>query len=885
MKTFYKIFLIILITIQVYSQSGNVIVQLRQPPAYKFALEDMWKVTLNNSSKSIYNVYLYGTVSRTGAGEIVQGTTSKFQLPPGTKIVQPNDISPINVKEPNKDYENVLKRTGTVPNGDYEICLTVYDADNNTVIGEECLNFSVQTVTQTALVSPIDEATISERLPVFSWQPPSPVRSTQNVRYRLSVVEILGIQSAYDAMESNPEFHQIDNLIGTVYQYPPSSKFFQPGRKYAWQITSYLDGFILCKSDVWEFVYSDNSRTGENVGKHSPIYHLPSRPNYSLSIESIRRLRLNINKTEIENNIESASRNSLIQKKPTQLFLFSGTSELYGEAANRFGKFSKEPQRFADWNIDPTLNIKGIPFGLNLLFSTKENVSKDKQNINSLSFGFDPSKLKDIVEEKVKDYLESRKDEVEQKIKEKGEQYRDKIESETKDNYMKSLALPYKIFNAINTLGLGVTYPSYSKYTLSGVPVTGLNFEFNPGIFYISVTGFNNKKPIENKTFKRNLYAGKLGVGKKDKSHLYFSLLYAKDNENSIKVADTNSVLKPAANYVLSTEAKLNLLKNKLSIEGEVAVSLLTSDITAPDIVSSAIPSWIKNIFKPKNSSSFDGFYTGKISFDNPVSNSKTYLKVMMIGPGYRSLGSSSTLNDMLRFEFKLDQKFMNNKISASIQLFNDRDNLIDLLKPYRTVNSSGIINFSVAIPQMPRVSIIYNPSFVSNNSSNDADKTDNKIQNLTLISSYQFKVSNVTIINQLNAGLTDNTTYKSINDGFSRNISLTETFLFKIPLTLTGRFGITQTLDKLLGYNRIILSEFSASFAAKEYWTGFMSVNFDVSKEQSKRIGFAFDNLFELGKNISINIRMEKNINTDWINGSNNFDEFVFKSTLSTNW
>lgn len=153
------------------------------------------------------------------------------------------------------------------------------------------------------------------------------------------------------------------------------------------------------------------------------------------------------------------------------------------------------------------------------------------------------------------------------------------------------------------------------------------------------------------------------------------------------------------------------------------------------------------------------------------------------------------------------------------------------------------------------------------------------------LIASYPVKISGVTVITQLNAGITDNSTYLGRNNGYSKNASLTESFIFKIPLTITARGGFTQSLDNLFGYSRNLLGEISASYDVIKYWTASLGLNLDVTKAQNKRTGFSLDNAFKMGEHVNLNIRVEKNNYTDWISGSNNFDEFVFKSTLSTNW
>ena len=91
-----------------------------------------------------------------------------------------------------------------------------------------------------------------------------------------------------------------------------------------------------------------------------------------------------------------------------------------------------------------------------------------------------------------------------------------------------------KALSYFETLGLGETYPNYSKYTLNGSKVTGADFEFNPGLFYIAASGLKNLSAIPYTNFQRKLLAGKIGIGGKEKSHFHFTIMKAWDNENSL---------------------------------------------------------------------------------------------------------------------------------------------------------------------------------------------------------------------------------------------------------------------------------------------------------------------------------------------------------------
>src|SRR5690606_27359687 len=240
----------------------------------------------------------------------------------------------------------------------------------------------------------------------------------------------------------------------------------------------------------------------------------------------------------------------------------------------------------------------------------------------------------------------------------------------------------------VNTLGIGTTYPSYSEFTLNGVPVTGINTEINPGIFYAAFTGSKNQRAIEHVSYRRNLYAGRIGIGKKEGTNFILTGLYAKDDENSVSASTENSALSPGnqntftlpppkANYVLGTETKIFLFDDKLVIEGYGNASVLTRDTRDADLEIDAMPGWIKGLITPKISTSFDYSYAGKISYNNSQSQTRTSFGIKMIGPGYTSLGVPNLKNDQLSFDAKVEQKFFDRHLSFSTFFNNSHDNLI----------------------------------------------------------------------------------------------------------------------------------------------------------------------------------------------------------------
>ena len=95
----------------------------------------------------------------------------------------------------------------------------------------------------------------------------------------------------------------------------------------------------------------------------------------------------------------------------------------------------------------------------------------------------------------------------------------------------------------------------------------------------------------------------------------------------------------------------------------------------------------------------------------------------------------------------------------------------------------------------------------------------------------------------------------------------------------------MVQISDKLYGYTRTATGGFSVDYVIEDIWTNSAGFGIDIMRGMNKKVSFFFDTRFDFNQYISLDIRTEKNVYNDWLNGANNWDEFVIKSTLSTNW
>jgi hypothetical protein len=253
----------------------GVTVQLFQPPPNQLKIADFWRIRLTNSSNTTYTVCLFGTLDETNIGKrLVEATTARFTLPPGTKLITGADIQPIDAEYFDNRYKDVFLRTGSAPAGEYRICVEVRLECGPQVLATDCKQVIVQPVTPPILISPPNESNVEDRLPMFSWMPPSPLKSGQRPMYTVKIVEVLGRQTPYDAMQSNPAWFERNRITPTVFQYPISSRALTPNSRYAWRVTAADGDFPLGESEIWWFTYTPrkneglgDDRSGDPTGK------------------------------------------------------------------------------------------------------------------------------------------------------------------------------------------------------------------------------------------------------------------------------------------------------------------------------------------------------------------------------------------------------------------------------------------------------------------------------------------------------------------------------------------------------------------------------------------------------------------------------------------
>lgn len=238
------------------SVRAQVTVRLQQPPPNQLKVADMWKITIINNARQARRVYLQGTATEARDGQVIDAQSAQFDLPPGTKMITGRDVEPVKANSSNSKYKNIVLQTGTVPSGEYTICVYVKDAKTGETLGSDCIVQTVQNVSL-VLIAPQDEGEVSQELPQFVWTT-TPLMGG-GAKYTVRIVEILGNQTPYNAMQSRGSFYEKEGVPGVTFQYPVSAPKLVSGKNYAWQVTAYSNGVKVSESEVWKFTYGSST--------------------------------------------------------------------------------------------------------------------------------------------------------------------------------------------------------------------------------------------------------------------------------------------------------------------------------------------------------------------------------------------------------------------------------------------------------------------------------------------------------------------------------------------------------------------------------------------------------------------------------------------------
>ena len=863
----------------VFSQEVNIFPE--HTSVFQFGIDDIWNVTLTNSSYPV-EVYLLATVENSDSKLLVKLKSSDFKLLPGIKRMNANSVGPVDVDlYSNRIFKDIDGKKFLL-NGIYNFSVSVFSSESNTVLCTSSKEYEVLNIYQLGLISPLNGVTVKDRFPVFNWRSPDTEFADMKITYELIIAEINDEQSSREAILSNSFTVKQNNIESVSFEYPISEIGLQNGKKYAWMVKALIDDNIFSESEIWEFEYNesfDNAGVIEEYFQEDKI-KLPISISSTDEIKNDKTSKLTNSNSDIIEGMSNLADNKISTSSLHRIYFVKSAFQNDSYSSNKLKAFNKTqgisrssfqflssysiinyqystqkllgselPRNYFSLRFDPTFVFFEIPISFNSYINTTQ--SDSRQSINSFTLRLEPRLLKDVIKRKT-------------------------VENKRVKGYLKFLS----DFDALN---IGEVYPSYSKYTLNGSKLTGVDIEYNPGIFYLAFSGLYNYKAVEELSFSRKILAGKIGLGDKRENHFHLTILKAWDDEYSLNEDQIMSSLTPQENFLVGTDGKLKLFDDKLVVEGEISGSVHTRDKTSAVIDDGMVPEFLRFIIEPKLSTSVDYMFIIKSTYDIEKTDTKLSGTFKSIGPGYVSLGALNFRNDIRGFKIKLDQRLFERKIQFSASMERERNNTGSFNSRTETTDNYGF-NLRFNFKDFPYIIFDYRPNTVTNNEEIDSLLYDNRTSVFTFMMglndfSENFYNSSSLLISTINSKSSyESSDYRILNFVLSDNLTFT-----KIPLSFAGSFGYSF-YDAFS--NSLLLSvDLSGTYTLFNKMNNTLGFSFTDERDLSHKIGYYFSTsvpLWELGE---LYLRAEQNLYREKVFEYGNRNDFILTATISKSW
>jgi hypothetical protein len=250
---------------------GQLSVNILTPPAGIMDKQQLWNIIATNTENIPLTIQIQVTFTEITTGQpVFIASVSSHVLSPGTTQLTPANIGSVLYNIVNPDYQMDPGPNGLLPIGTFMACYDFMIIKYQKVV-RECQQINIPPLGPLLLTQPANETELESLQPIFSWLPPSPVHSLNNLRYDFRLVEIQAGQAPADAIKDNFPVFTISNLSIASYPYTNSSPALETGKKYAWQVIAMNNLSVITKSEVWSFITKEEVLPALQT-KHDPGY-------------------------------------------------------------------------------------------------------------------------------------------------------------------------------------------------------------------------------------------------------------------------------------------------------------------------------------------------------------------------------------------------------------------------------------------------------------------------------------------------------------------------------------------------------------------------------------------------------------------------------------
>ncbi len=249
----------------------------------------------------------------------------------------------------------------------------------------------------------------------------------------------------------------------------------------------------------------------------------------------------------------------------------------------------------------------------------------------------------------------------------------------------------------------------FSRYTFQGMKVRGAGLELFPGWLRFAAGGGQSRRAVQGtilpQSFDHTLFTSRLGYQFQNGSYVDVIVLKARDDAESLRrpelelqdyvIVDTleteldtlwieppyNPYAKtPEDNFLAGIAGRLQFMENRLQLDFEGSGSAFTQNLWSEPVPMDSLDipgparSLLSSVFQPRQGSHVD--YALRTECSYRINTIQLRAGYGYIGPGYRSLGTPSTVNDRQEILFDTRFKIGSNRFSFNYTRLSD--NLLD---------------------------------------------------------------------------------------------------------------------------------------------------------------------------------------------------------------
>ncbi len=200
-----------------HGQNEVIVTPIVNPPfsPFLYNYQNQLLVSLTNTSDQVLNLKLVGSIEGDNGYSV---RTNVSYLPPQpimlgifeTRVIQAGSPS-LNFFDPGNvtvvappSVQNMVQQTGLMPEGNYTLCLRAVDYQTGIPFSDEapagCLFFTITHAQPPMITWPFCGDSITTPWPTFTWSPPIGMLAGADIRYDLTLIELLPGQNAVEAM-------------------------------------------------------------------------------------------------------------------------------------------------------------------------------------------------------------------------------------------------------------------------------------------------------------------------------------------------------------------------------------------------------------------------------------------------------------------------------------------------------------------------------------------------------------------------------------------------------------------------------------------------------------------------------------------------------------